>query len=367
MCLRSNIEIIFHTCDFNQRSLHVPKIVLTDSRSRLDVIECLACPTMSTCLEDLPNELFLHLFATYFDGGQSYRTFFSLNARLDRLLKSLDRIHLRLDNTDDDRALELFATKAISVHIGPAHRSVKFSSALKHVRSVTLVDPSVVQIMYLLQIGQHLEHAHVIWSNPHVIDLVSARAFYELIFSAGAVESLRSCRLFLPPGHSSYLEPKHCTLPQLYSLYAQISVPMADFRRLLRLCPNLSRLELEIVDDGYSNSETLIFVGHLEHEHIRQFHVHNLLSLDVLDIYLGSLSRVEQLYISTKLPAHPLDVFKQLARVIHRLNRLRTFRFRVATGGWNLGHQRLELVRNLHPFFAHTRVESDDDEIFFVN
>ncbi|CAF1581601.1 unnamed protein product [Adineta ricciae] len=322
---------------------------------------------MSTRLEDLPNELFLQLFSTYFDGAQLYKIFYGLNIRLNSILRSLEHIHVRLENSDDDPCLNLFTSKIISLFINAKHKSIRFIPLLTNIQAITLVNPTVVQIINLLQIGRNLHHVSIQWSNPYKPDLMSIRSFYELIFSANASQSLRSCRFYLPESHSLYLEPRHCTLPLLRTIYVQVNYPLGDFRRIIRLCPNLTRFEMEIIDNGYSNEETIIICSHLDHIHLRRFYIHNLLSLDILDIYIEYLPNLEYLYISMKLPSHPVDVFKHISSLIHRFTHLKQFQFRLSTDFWNLDHQQLEMLKQLNPFFAHIHIEMDDDEIVFVN
>ncbi|CAF1659893.1 unnamed protein product, partial [Rotaria magnacalcarata] len=165
---------------------------------------------MNSCFEEIPNELILYIFCTYFDGVQLHKNFFGLNSRFDTLIKSINNIHLRLEYQDDDNSLDLFSSKATSLYIGSKHRSIHFIPFLINVRSITLVDPTIIQIMNLLEIGKTLERISIIWSNPYLINEMSARSFYELIFSASSSENLRSCRFYLPKSHCLYLEPKQC-------------------------------------------------------------------------------------------------------------------------------------------------------------
>ncbi|CAF0858462.1 unnamed protein product [Rotaria sordida] len=322
---------------------------------------------MHTHFEELPNELILHIFSTYFDGVQLYKSFFGLNSRYDHLIKSINNIHLRLEYQDDDKSLYLFSTKVISIYIGQKHRSINFIPLLINVRSVTLVDPTIIQIINLLDIGKNLEHASIIWSNPYLINSMSARSFYELIFSASSCESLRSCRLYLPKSHSLYLEPKHCTLLLLCSIYVQLSIPSVDFRRIIRLCPNLIRLEIEIIDDTDSNEEKIIVLSHYQHVNIRRFHIYNLLSLDIFDILMVYIPNIENIYISMKFPSHPIDVFEHLSSIINRIEHLKEFHFHFTTDFWNLGQHQLETIKQMNPFFSNILIQNDDDEIIFIS
>jgi hypothetical protein len=163
---------------------------------------------MYTCLEDLPNELFLDMFCLYFDGVQLYKIFFGLNSRFNYLLKSLNNISLHLEDSNDDKSLNLFSKKVVSLYLSSKHKSIKFIPLLINIRSITLVDPTVIQIMNLLEISENLEHISILWSNSYSINLISARAFYELIFSASSSKIIRSCRFYLPECHKLYLEPK---------------------------------------------------------------------------------------------------------------------------------------------------------------
>src|SRR5690349_181060 len=113
---------------------------------------------MLTCLEDLPNELFFHIFSIYFDGVQLYKIFFGLNSRFNYLLKSLNNIYLRLEDSNDDKCLNFFSTNIISLYIGSKHKSIHFIPLLINIRSITLVDPTIIQIIYLLEISQNLKY-----------------------------------------------------------------------------------------------------------------------------------------------------------------------------------------------------------------
>lgn len=320
---------------------------------------------MNSCFEELPNEIILHIFSTYFNGVELYKFFFGLKSRFDDLIKSLDKIHLHLESKDDDKSIELFCKNVISLYIGPKHKSVKFIPYLINIRSITLVDPTIVQIMNLMEIGKTLEYASIIWSNPYLINAISARSFYEFIFSANSSENLRSCRLYLPKSHSLYLEPKNCLLTLLRSVYVQISIPSVDFRRIIRLCPNIIRLEIEIIDDNDSNEERIIVLNHYQHGNIRRFHIYNLLSLDILDIFMGYLPNLEHLYVSMRISSHPINVFEQLSNIIHRIDRLKKFNFRFTTDFWNLGKHQLERLKHINPFFSNISIETQDDEIVF--
>ncbi|CAF1267899.1 unnamed protein product [Rotaria sp. Silwood1] len=322
---------------------------------------------MHTRFEQLPNEVIFNIFSNYFDGVQLYKSFFGLNSRYNNLIKSLNNIHLHLECQDDDKCIYLYSTKVISLYIGQKHRSINFIPLLINVRSVTIVDPTILQIIYLLDIGQNLEHASIIWSNIYLINSISARSFYELIFSASSSNNLRSCRFYLPKSHSLYLEPKHCILPLLRTIHVQLSIPSVDFRRIIRLCPNLIRLDVEIIDDIYSNEEKIIVLSHYQHINIRRFHIYNLLSLDIFDILMGYLPNLEKLYISMKFPSHPIDVFEQLSSIIHRIDRLKELHFRLTTDFWNLGQHQLEQVKQINPFFANIFIENQDDEIIFIS
>ncbi|CAF4596047.1 unnamed protein product [Rotaria socialis] len=253
---------------------------------------------MNSCFEEIPNELILYIFCTYFDGIQLYKNFFELNSRFNTLIKSINNIHLRLEYQDNDKSLDLFSSKAISLYIA---------------------DPTIIQIVNLLKIGKTIEHISIIWSNPYLINEMSARSFHELIFSANSSENLRSCRFYLPKSHCLYLEPKQCILPLLHSIYVQISIPSVDCRRTIRLCPNLVRLEIEIIDNIDNQEERITVVSHCQHANIRRFHIYNLLSLDVFDILMGYLPNLANLYISMRLSSHPMDVFEQLSNYFQRM------------------------------------------------
>ncbi|CAF3618350.1 unnamed protein product [Adineta steineri] len=322
---------------------------------------------MSTRLEDLPNELFVHLFSNYFHGVELYKLFSGLNIRFNNLLKLLNNIYIRLENSNDDQCLNFFSQKIHSLYIDSQHKSIHFLPLLINIRSITLVDPTIIQIINLLEISSNVERICIQWSNPYLINLISARSFYELIFSASSLENLRSCRLYLPENHSFYFEPKHCTLPLLHTIYVQITIPLADFRRIIRLCPNLIRLEIEIIDNGHSNNETIILLNHCEHRNIRQFHVYNLLSLDILEIYIDYFSKLTKLYISMKLTSYPLDVFKQISNLIHRIYHLKQFHFRFSTHCWNIGYQQLQILKQLNPFFENIHIENKNNEVVFIN
>ena len=242
-----------------------------------------------------------------------------------------------------------------------------FPPLLVNIRSITLVDPTILQIMNLLEISQTLEHISTLWLNPYSINLISVRAFYELIFCASASETLRSCRLYLPQNHSLYLEPKHCSLPLLHSIYVQISIPLADFRRIIRLCPNLIRLEIEMIDNSYSKEETIIFLNHHEHLLIRRLCVYNLLSIDVFDMYMGHLPNLEKLYLSMKFVSYPLDLFKQLSNIIDRIDHLKEFHFRFSTNSCHLSDQQLEILKQLNPIFVNISIRNEDDQFVLIS
>lgn len=322
---------------------------------------------MLTYFEDLPNEIILYLFSTYFNGVELFNTFFKLNSRIDYLIKSLNNIHLHLERHDDDKSFDLFSTKIISLYIGSKHKSVNFIPLLINVRSITVVDPTIIQIMNLSTIGKNLEHISIIWSNPCLVDLMSIRLFYELIFSASSSENLLSCRFYLPKSHSSYLEPKHCTLSLLHSIYVQICIPSVDFRRIIRLCPNLIRLEIEIMDDIDSNEDKILILSHYQHLKIQKFYIYNLLSLDIFDILLMYLPNLEYLYVSMKFSSHPIDIFEQLSPIIHRIYHLKEFHFRFTTDSWNLGQHQLEKIKQINPFFSNIFIQYENDEIIFIS
>ncbi|UJR24763.1 hypothetical protein I4U23_006137 [Adineta vaga] len=312
---------------------------------------------MFTHFEDLPNELFIYLFTNYFHGVQLYNIFYGLNIRLNYLLKSLNKIHLRLENSTDDQCIDLFSTNIISLFINSQHKSIHFIPLLINICAITLIDPTIIQIMNLLEISKHLQYISIRWSNLNEINLMSVRIFYELIFSANASNNLRSCRLYLPESHSYYLEPKHCTLPLLHTIYVQISQPLADFRRILRLCPNLHRLEIELID---FTDEIMILCNYQEHIHIRRFHIHNLTSLNVFNIYIGYLPNVENLYISMNIPLDTLEFFKQLSQSIHRIDRLKEFHCRLSTKFRTCNDDKLEIFKEFNPFFAQIHLEYED-------
>ena len=321
---------------------------------------------MCTHFEDLPNELFLELFRTYFDGVQLYKSFFGLNYRFDSLLKSLNNIYLRLQYSDDDQTFNLFSTKIISLYIHSQHKTIKFLPFLVNVRSITLVHPGIIQIRNLLEIGKRLEYISILWSNPDEIDIISVRLFYELIFCASSSKNLRSCRFYLPQSHSLYIEPRSCSLPLLHSIYVQITIPIGDFRRILRLCPNLIRCEIEIVDNIGHNEERIIVLSHNEHINIRRFHISNLLSLDIFDIYIGYLPKLENLYISMKFNLFPMDLFKQLSNLIHRIDYLKNFHFHFSTDSWNLGQKQLETLQLINPFFQNLSIKYQNNQIILT-
>jgi hypothetical protein len=322
---------------------------------------------MLTRFEHLPNELFFDIFSVYFDGVQLYKSFFGLNSRFDSLLKSLNNVSLHLKDSNDDKSINLFSTNVVSLYISSIHKSIKFIPLLVNVRSITFVDPSVIQIMNLLEISHNLEHISIIWSNPYLVNLISARAFYELIFSGSSSENIRSCRFYLPESHSLYIEPKTISFPLLHSIYVQITNPMADFRRLVNLCPNLIRFEIEIIDNENSNEERIVFFNHYENINIRRFHIYNLLSIDIFDIYIEHLPNLEYLYISMKFPSYPLDVFEQISQIIHRINHLKNFYFRFSTDFWSLGQQQFEKLKQINHFFEKMSIKNQDDEIIFTN
>ena len=320
---------------------------------------------MLTRLEELPNELFLYMFCTYFDGVQLYKSFFGINSRFNSLLKSLKNIYLRLEYSEDDESIKFFSTQVVSLYIGSRHNSQRFVPFLIHVRSITLVDPTMIQIMNLLEIGNNLEHVSILWSNPYLMNIISVRSFYELIFSSSSSENLRSCRLCLPQSHSLYLEPKQCSLPLLHSAHIQISLPIADFRRIIRLCPNLIRLEIEIIENN-DNEELTLILNHFEHINIRRFHISNLISLDIFDIYIGYLPYIENVYISMKFSSDLMDIFEQFSSLINRIDYLKEFYFYFSTNILKLGENELEIIQKLNPFFSNINIRNEDNQIIFT-
>jgi hypothetical protein len=321
---------------------------------------------MFTHFQDLPNELFLEIFSSYFHGGELYKTFFGLNFRFDCLLKSLKNIYLRLEHSNDDQTFNLFSTKVISLFINSKHKSIHFIPLFVNIRSITLVDPTIIQIRNLLEIGKSVEYISIFWSNVHEIDLISVRAFYELIFCACSSENLRSCRFYLPKSHSLYIEPKCCSLILLTSLYVQITIPISDFRRILRLCPNLIRIEIEIVDNITDNEETIILLNHYEHFNIRRFHIYNLLSFQILDIYIQYLPKLENLFISMKFNSFSMDLFQQLSNLIDRIDYLNKFHFRFSIDSCNSDQQQLKTIQLINTFFQNLSIEKQDHQIIFI-
>jgi len=221
--------------------------------------------------------------------------------------------------------------------------------------------------MNLLEISENLEHISILWSNSYSINLISARAFYELIFSASSSKTIRSCRFYLPECHKLYLEPKQISFPLLHSIYIQITIPLDDFRRLINLCPNLIRLEIEIINKESINEEIIPLYSHNEHINIRRFHIYNLLSIDILDIYIEHLPNIEYLFLSMKSSCYPMDIFEQLSKIINRINHFKKFSFRFSTDIWNFDQQQLEKLKQLNHFFGKISIKKQDDQFVFTN
>lgn len=186
-------------------------------------------------LEALPNEILCQI-CEYFDARDLYGTFFDLNLRFNRLLRSLPHLSLRFHSIYDDRipdASLIFASQLYSliIHAEQPISFVPFSG----IRRLTIWYPTDEQLMQID--GRSFPHLEYL-SISYTVAKSSICNLYEKIFSNN-FPRLQSCFLYgreTPRNSSNWSES-----PRLQHVHVTSNYPS-----ILMACPHLTSLNLSM-------------------------------------------------------------------------------------------------------------------------
>ena len=213
---------------------------------------------MISCLEKLPNEIFLEIFE-YLEGEKLYKAFKDLNARLENLL---DAANLRIQTHLSVRRAEAGQDYFHNVIAPNAHRilalslSYRWSNDLFH--SVPLIDASFLRLeslrLYRINSMNLMPLLTSLAALPRLTSLQlcvrdgpnNISDIYQSIFALPSIKFLQlTTNPFLAPISFSMLTKERCTRIECLMLDHQCTVN--DLLGLLMYTPQLRRLRCECI------------------------------------------------------------------------------------------------------------------------
>ena len=193
---------------------------------------------MSNRFESLPNEILLIIFE-YINARDLYRSFYSLNYRINDTLQSLNHLYLLLGciRFRHDIHDHLFASRVETIVVQRSRLFDDFSSFI-NIRNLIFLDGSEGDISSIMSRLPTIEYLSIqIKENPSRLNEI-----YEGIFS-NEFPRLKSCVLNKLQSIDSIQQWK--TSPAIQSLRIH-SDQSHIFTPLLNACPNLHSLKLSI-------------------------------------------------------------------------------------------------------------------------
>ena len=185
-------------------------------------------------LESLPNEILMNL-CEYFDARELYSAFVELNARFNRLVRSMPYLFLQYraphDTNTDSHALFAAQLYALMIY---SERPIKLSSFV-HIRRLTIWYPSDEQVQQID--GQCLPSLTYL-SVSYTVAKASICLLYQKIFS-NEFPALKSCLMY---GSETPRDTLQWTQsPRLEHVHIR-----SNYSSVLTACPNLHTLNLSL-------------------------------------------------------------------------------------------------------------------------
>jgi hypothetical protein len=286
-------------------------------------------------LEGFPDEIFLYNIFPLFSWEELYHTFFGLNERFNKILRSLTHLNLTVNSTNEHHpALNIFAPSIARLTVCLGQFSIIPFSGL---RSLYLQYPSLQQRNSIRPENcPHLENLKLSYPLHDSILL-------NLIFS-NAFKHLKYCQFDrTDTNHSWNGSPKLRSLSiSVYDSYGTFCV--------LRACPNIVRLSIIIYPMPEKNVSLPRYSISCMNLSLRRLFVRA--EFELLAPILTCTPNLKWLTFQD-LNTHSIDhklqaEFRNLASVLHHLRQLSYLHFTIRTSTWN----EHIVIHTLHPLFS---------------
>ena len=299
-------------------------------------------------IEIFPNELFIELFE-YLSPSELYQMFYNLNSRFNSMIKSLQHLHLILqEDWDTNERISPFFASQISILTIKHDEFIDFSS-YSNLQSLKLSMPTITQCN-AIQPSLLPKLKHLFISNLFFTD--NSEQLCRLIFSS-SFSHLQTCRIdrITFNRHYSYLS---LSLRQL--TISPCTWKTNLYQQIFQACPNLTHLRIirlrnvsfKFLTNHFSLHTSLRYlsmhfysIGNDWYHHIHWLltHVPNLESF---------ILRIEQNETNIEFP---LDLLAKL--LIRYLPFLINLKIKISLNKFL--SKELNLIEQLHPLFINVQ------------
>jgi hypothetical protein len=242
----------------------------------------------SSTFESLSNELLIYLFQ-YFNTSDLFQSFYNLNIRLNKLIQSLNHLHLTISSNSHSLHLDLLYSHIQSlITIGEVDINLQHFENLHHLILHSPSDKLLNQLTIITL--PHLESLSI----PDL--LFGMSPIFEQIFS-NRFPHLKSCHFF---GFETIETIGKWT--QLTSLHI-LKIGLIDYhvyKAILFACPNLYYFKLQMF-------QSYLKLSHIQtHFNLRKLEIHSEITdwrynEQLIDSFLGCVMNLEQLSISRSI------------------------------------------------------------------
>ena len=215
------------------------------------ILEDLMSDIGPSTVEVLPNELLVDV-CQYFTAHELYHAFYGLNRRFRSIIDSISDLHLTITDHTDHRLTGLDSRRVSKLTIDST-KEIHFRR-FSQIRSLQWIRPLIAQLGHLSASTSFLLLEHLSVFDMPVTPLIAR--LQQLIFSNG-FPLVRTCKL-----SRIDISCPWTTSPSLRGLQAMGTYEPLLFQRLLMACPNLTRLDFNLVGLIHTvSSPTLVHVN----------------------------------------------------------------------------------------------------------
>jgi hypothetical protein len=252
-------------------------------------------------MEMLPNELLLDT-CKHLTARELYRAFYGLNHRFRLIINSMPNLHLTMTDIECHVPIWLTFRRIIKLSIDRVkhidlHR-------FPNVRSLKWISPSDVQLqqMYSFTYFPHLDQLSV----HDMRDTSSTAHFHQFIFSNG-FPLVRKCNLSRVDISCAWT-----LAPCLRAISIRsVTNPLA-FARILISCPNLTRLDLQVLHNMQIPSSNTF-----QHFNLKKLYLTGNLPLQSVENVMACVPSLVQFNVKWTVREQPIVYFQHLSNIFN--------------------------------------------------
>ena len=304
---------------------------------------------MPAKLEQLPNELFFHLFANL-DIHHLYNAFSSLNARFDTLFQSYENLCLTFDDKTDQLSIKSYAPYVLRLIIDTSiHCDL---TQFPNLQALIVCDENSKHFAQINPaIVPNLTHLSFLLGS----EFISSSSLVDNVFS-NKFPSLRHANLGRVNDLNNYA---WSTSPSLCFVSIRSNKPLI-VSCILASCPNLNHLQLHVFDKIRSGALSSPPPNHPLRRLTLWSDSVELTAADI-DIILANTPNIQHLYLQTVFVKPFIDLVCDLVNRLTQLSRFDCYVKEMMTEESRIGD--LATVHKIHPIF--NRIECIEENADF--